>query len=130
MKFAILITAAPYTSQASTSAYHFAKALIKKGHHINQVFFYMDGAHHANQLIYIPTDELPIIALWQALANEQNFDLMICSTSAILRGIVDESLAEQYEKTSHNLNPAFKLSSLIQFYSATTQADRFIRFGD
>ncbi len=130
MKFSLLITAAPYTSQASCSAYHFAKAVIAKSHQIQQVFFYQDGVHHANNLIYIPTDELQIISLWQTLAEENNFELAICSTSALLRGIVDEPFAEHYEKNSTNLNPAFKMSSLTQMYAAAAEANRFITFGD
>lgn len=129
MQFAILITGAPYISQASCSAYHFAKAVIAKNHQILQVFFYQDGVNHANNLIYIPTDALQIITLWQELAEKHKFELAICSTSALLRGIVDESFAEQYEKPIHNLNPAFKMSSLTQMYAAATQADRFIPFG-
>lgn len=130
MKFSLLITGAPYTAQTSCSAYHFAKAVIAKNHQIQQVFFYQDGVHHANNLIYIPTDELQIITLWQTLAEENNFELAICSTSALLRGIVDKPFAEHYEKTTHNLNPAFQMSSLTQMYEAITQADRFITFGD
>jgi tRNA 2-thiouridine synthesizing protein D len=130
LQFSILITAAPYTSQASCSAYHFAKAVIAKNHQILQVFFYQDGVNHANNLIYIPTDELQIITLWQKLAEQHQFELAICSTSALLRGIVDETFAEHYEKTTHNFNPAFKMSSLTQMYSAAAQANRFITFGN
>ncbi len=130
MQFSILITSAPYTSQASCSAYHFAKAVIAKNHQILQVFFYLDGVHHANNLIYIPTDELQIITLWQELAEKYKFELAVCSTSALLRGIVDETYAKHYEKITHNFNSAFKMSSLTQMYSTAVQADRFITFGN
>ncbi len=130
MKFALLITGAPYTTQASISAYHFAKAVIAKKHQIVQVFFFQDGVHHANNLIYIPTDELSITSLWQQLAEQANFELAVCSTSALLRGVIDESLAQQYEKETNNFNAAFKMSSLAQFYEAITQADRFLTFGN
>lgn len=129
MKFAILITSAPYASQASLSAYHFAKAVIDQKNEIVQVFFFQDGVHHANQLIYRPTDELPIISLWQELAEQAHFELAVCSTSALLRGVIDESLAEQYEKSAVNFNSAFKMSSLTQMYEAIAQSDRFITFG-
>lgn len=129
MKFAILITSAPYTSQASLSAYHFAKAVFEQKNEIAQVFFFQDGVYHANHLIYRPTDELPIIDLWQELSKEAQFELAVCSTSALLRGVIDSSLAQQYEKSAINFNPAFKMSSLTQMYEAISQSDRFITFG-
>lgn len=129
MNFAILINGAPYTSQASLSAYHFAKSIISKKHTIQQTFFYLDGVTHANNLIYCPTDEFQLISAWEKLAHDGQFDLAICSTAALKRGILNQELAEQFHKENTNFYNAFKMATLIQFLDNATQADRFITFG-
>ena len=49
--FVIFILAAPYEKQSAYSAYHFAKALLAKGHFLDAVFFYSDGVMVANPLL-------------------------------------------------------------------------------
>jgi tRNA 2-thiouridine synthesizing protein D len=47
MKFSLAIYSAPYSAQASDSAYRFAKALLAEGHSLYRIFFYQDGVHNA-----------------------------------------------------------------------------------
>lgn len=130
MNFAILINSAPYTSQASQSAYLFANAIIAKKYQIQQVFFYLDGVYHANKFIYSPTDEMQLISAWDTLAKQGQFELVICSSAALKRGVINEDLAQQYGKTDVNFNQSFKMASLTQLLDAACKADRFIIFGD
>lgn len=129
MNFTILITGNPISSQASLTAYHFAKAILKKDHTIQQVFFYQEGVHQGNKLSYNPSDEFNLLEAWQELVKMHPFDLLICSTAALRRGIHDVEQAKVYGKESSNIAAHFKIAGLTQLFEAITTADRFLKFG-
>jgi tRNA 2-thiouridine synthesizing protein D len=56
MIFSLAVYAPPYSSQASHTAYEFAKALLHKGHTLHRIFFYHDGVHNASSLGTPPQD--------------------------------------------------------------------------
>lgn len=136
MDFTILVNGGPFTKQASCSAYHFAQAVLSKQHRILQVFFYLDGVMHANKLTTLPSDEMQLIPSWEQLASHGNFELVICSSAALRRGIMNDELAQRYQQAEQslpllaNFNPSFTLAGLTQLITATCDADRFITFGD
>ncbi len=119
MKFGILINEGPYTHQASDSAYHFAEAVIAKGHEIYRVFFYNDGVYNANKLSEPQTDDRNLTALWSDFGKDHGIDLVVCVAAALRRGIKDEILEE-----------GFRISGLGQLVEAGIQADRLVVFGD
>lgn len=128
MKFAIVVQGAPYSHQASLSALNFTNAALAAGHEIYRIFFYNDGVNNANDLIAPPQDETNIHAAWISLAQTYNIELIVCIASALRRGIVNESEADRYEKSSSNLNPAFTISGLGQLIDAGLTADRTVTF--
>ena len=129
MIFSLAVYSAPYSSQASYSAYQFADSLLNHGHSLHRVFFYQDGVHNATNLAAPPQDEFNLQKAWQRLAQDHHLDLVVCIAAALRRGILDESEAKRYDKQSHNLANGFCISGLGQLVEAAVVSDRLICFG-
>ncbi|MDP1524249.1 MAG: sulfurtransferase complex subunit TusD [Rhodocyclaceae bacterium] len=130
MKFAILINEGPYTHQASDTAFHFAKAVLARGHEIFRVFFYHDGVNNATRLTTPPQDDRNIVDRWSKLATGSELDMVVCVAAAQRRGIVDDGEMKRNGKDATNLAPGFRISGLGQLVEAGIQADRIVVFGD
>ncbi len=153
MKFALLINAAPYTHQASDTAYHFAVAALARGHEIFRVFFYHDGVYNAARLSAPPQDERRIAARWSALAARHDLDMVVCIAAAQRRGLIDASAQKRHGLDANNmsanteanamdaenmdannldanLTAGFRVAGLGQLIEAGIQADRLVAFGD
>lgn len=128
--FAILVTGQPYSDQSSHTALQFCKAVIEREHRIYRVFFFNDGVHCANSFITPPQDELSIPAQWQSLQKEHELDLVVCVSSALRRGVVDEKEAQRYEIPGQNMAAGFNIGGLGQWVDACISADRIVRFGN
>ncbi len=118
MKFTIIVNNAPYQSQSSDTACNFAQALIDQGHELVQVFFYFDGIWNGLADAEPPQDDRHVIENWSQLAQENNLDLIICSTAAKRRGVGLSSIV-----------PGFKVDTLGRLSEAVTLSDRVITFG-
>ena len=129
MIFSLSIYAAPYTSQASDSAYRFALALLENGHTLHRVFFYQDGVHTASALSTPPQDEIHFTQNWQALAQQHKIDLVVCIAAALKRGLLNQQEASRYDKPVFNLAKGFEISGLGQLVDAAVMSDRLITFG-
>ena len=127
-KFVILVGASPYTHQAADSALVFARAVIEKGHLIEQVFFYFDGVYLASNFAAPEQSERKITSAWSEFAEQNNLDLVVCSNSALKRGMLDQQHAQAVGKSGDNIHPAFTLAGLGQFVEASSKADRVITF--
>ncbi len=130
MIFSLAVYSAPYSSQASDSAYRFAKAVLDTGHSLYRIFFYQDGIHNASDLLIPPRDEINLSQQWQALAVEHKIDLVVCIAAALRRGVINVEEARRYEKMSNNLARGFEISGLGQLLDAAVLSDRLITFGD
>ncbi len=129
MKLSLLVLGAPFSSQASYSAYRFARAALLSGHSIYRVFLYQDGVHTSNALSSPPQDELNLCEAWQSLQQQYKLDIVTCIAAASRRGVMNEREAKRNEKTGHNLLAGFELSGLGQLIEADVQSDRLITFG-
>ena len=129
MKYTIAIYGAPCSSQAPDTAYHFAKALLERGHEIYRLFFYMDGVHNASSLSTPPQDETNIPQRWAELVREHNLDAVVCVAAALRRGLLDEAEANRHEKPASNVAEPFKISGLGQLVEAGIESDRLVTFG-
>ncbi len=127
-KFVLLVGAAPYTNQAADSALEFAKAVIQAGHLIEQVFFYFDGVYVATAYASPEQSERKITKAWSAFARQYKLELVVCSNSALKRGILDQTHAQKVGQSGCNFDTTFTLAGLGQFVEATTKADRLITF--
>jgi tRNA 2-thiouridine synthesizing protein D len=130
MKFSILITSAPYSTQAPHTAWRFAKAALENGHSIHRIFLHGDGVLCASQLHTSPQDEININQLWNDLAIQYPLDIVVCITSALKRGILSASEADRHNKAQFNLSVSMELSGLGQLIDAINASDRVITFGD
>ena len=114
MKFILQITTAPYQSQSSITAYHFAQAALNLGHSICQVFMFMDGVYHLLDNPELPADEFNVCQRWRELATEHDIEMLACVNSATKRGI--ES------------GDGFKIVSYAYFVKGVLMADRLVQF--
>ena len=129
MIYSLAVYGAPYSSQASDSAYHFAQAVLERGHELHRVFFYHDGVYNGTNLAVPPQDEVNIPARWSQFAKEKNVELVVCIASAIRRGLLDNTEAKRYDKNTANLDDNFVISGLGQLIEAGLSSDRLITFG-
>lgn len=127
LKFAILVTAPPL-DKASDTAFYFLQAALKKGHIINQVFFYAEGVYHGNQLIYLENPDL--IYRWQDLAAQYALKFVLCSASCARRGIMGKEQASYFEKKGCNLRENFEIASLSVWFAEMHIANRVMVFGE
>lgn len=129
MNYSIAIYGGPYSDQSAHSALHFARAVLKREHSIQRVFFYHDGVYNSSALISPPQDEANVPAQWQQLAKEHDIELVVCIAAAVRRGLLDEKESKRYSKVTHNLADGFTLSGLGQLIDAGMTCDRLITFG-
>ena len=64
LSYTLVITGAPWATQAPQTALSFAQALLKAGHRIDRVFLYGDGVPLASALSAPPSDEQHWPRLW------------------------------------------------------------------
>ncbi|MEY4641193.1 MAG: sulfurtransferase complex subunit TusD [Pseudomonadota bacterium] len=126
--FSLVVHGAPYTSQASVSALHFCRAALAGGHTIYRLFFFQDGVHNASALIVPPQDELHIPHAWQQLIQQYGLDAIVCVSSALKRGLVNDEEAARYDKPAGNVLPGFTVGGLGQLIDALQHSDRLLNF--
>jgi tRNA 2-thiouridine synthesizing protein D len=132
MIFSLLITSPP-SSQASHSAYQFARALLSQKHtqkhSLYRVFFYHDGAYHGSSIQCVGQDEFDLSEAWEALQKEYSFDIVVCIAAGLKRGVINATEAARYDKQQHNLSDHIELSGLGQLADAAASSERLITFG-
>lgn len=127
--FVLLVCSAPYTYQGADTALRFAQALIKRKHHVEQVFFYHDGVYVGSSFNAPEQAERNLTDGWAQFGSLNKVELVLCSNSAMKRGILDDQFARQNGLGQPNLNPQFKLAGLGQFVDAVSKSDRLVSFG-
>lgn len=129
MKFSIVIYAAPYSSEAAATALRFTKALLDQGHELYRLFFFGDGVHNASRLTVVAQDDQNIQQEWDALIKTHELDSVICVSSAIKRGIVDNTESKRYELNAVSAYDSSEIAGLGQLIDATLHSDRVVNFG-
>lgn len=130
MKIAIHVICSPYNQQSNLTALRFCQAAVDRGQNITRVFFSGEGVLSATSLGVAPQDEVDLYLEWQNLALEAGLELVVCISSCLRRGIINQKEAERYEKEQHNLADGFILSGLGQLVEAGIESDRLITFGN
>lgn len=129
MKFSVVVYAAPYSAQAAHSALRFTRELLAQGHEVYRLFFFGDGVQNANRLASVPQDEANVQGAWDALIREHKLDSVVCVTSAIRRGIVNEVEAKRHELDAVSLKDSSEIAGLGQLIDAVANSDRVVNFG-
>ena len=128
LKFAVVVSSAPYGAQGASSAYQFCASAVKAGHEIVGVFFYQEGVLNASQLVSPASDEINLPDFWVELATENKFPLEVCVSASLRRGIVNQVEAQQLALKQFNLKAPFVLSGLGQLAELSAVADRLVQF--
>jgi len=127
--YSLIVLSSQATSRCATTAAQFARAAISRGHSIHRVFFLDEGVSAGTNNAVFPQDEHDRLEPWVELAQEHQVDLILCISSALRRGILDEEEARRHEKPAITAHPAFTISGLGQLVDATAHSDRILTFG-
>lgn len=126
--FTLVITGAPYASQAPQTALHFARAAVGAGHQIHHVFLYGDGVHLASNLACPPSDEADWPAQWREFLADQQIPATCCVASALRRGLLDETEAKRYERQAPNVSTPYKIAGLGEWLESSQASSRTLYF--
>lgn len=126
--FTLVITGAPYSTQAPQTALAFARAAVAGGHRIDRVFLYGDGVHLASALSSPPSDEINWSREWCDFLDNHRIPGVACIASALRRGVVDESEQQRYELPANNLAPPFSIAGLGEWVEGVARSDRVVYF--
>lgn len=116
----LLVQGSPFNSNACEQALEFAKATVRNGHHLFQVFFYKDAVLIANQSHNVPTDECNIQQAWIDFATTENIRLSVCVGASERRGVLRTLDTEQ--------DTTFDVVGLGQLTEAMFESDRLVTF--
>ncbi len=128
LSYTLVISGAPYTSQAPQSALAFARALVAAGHKLDRVFLYGDGVYLASCLTTPPSDELNWTQAWSEFLMETRTPAVACIASALRRGILDSAEQTRYEQPASNIAEPFEMAGLGDWVEATMSSSRILYF--
>ncbi|OEY68104.1 sulfurtransferase complex subunit TusD [Marinobacter sp. X15-166B] len=128
LTYTLVITGAPYTSQAPQTALNFAQAVLAAGHTIDRVFLYGDGIHLASVLAAPPSDEANWTQRWGELLTAHEIPAVACIASALRRGLLDPAEQARYEKPAANLAAPFEIAGLGEWVEGQLQSSRVVYF--
>ncbi|WP_417566705.1 sulfurtransferase complex subunit TusD [Marinobacter sp.] len=126
--FTLVITGAPYSSQAPQTALGFAKAAIDEGHRIDRVFLYGDGVHLASALCTPPSDETGWPQKWAEFLEHHGIPAIVCIASALRRGLVNETEQKRYQLPAANLLHPFEIAGLGEWVEGRMTSTRTLYF--
>ena len=108
------------------SALNFCKELLHAAHSIHCLFLQNEAVYLSSNTTVCLEDEISIQQQWQYFIKENTLSTLVCTNSALRRGIIDQHFAEIYRKQI-TLAPMFKLAPLGALFSAIEISDRFIQ---
>ena len=129
MNYALLVMSSPFSGQGAMTAARFARCVLARGHNISRVFFLDAGTTNGAAAAVFPQNEENRLQPWVELAEQHEVELILCISSALRYGMLDETEASRHEKTSATVHPAFTISGLGQLVDAAAGADRLVTFG-
>ena len=129
MNYALLVMSSPFSGQGAMTAARFARCVLARGHTISRVFFLCAGTTNGAAAAVLPQDEENRLQPWVELAEKHEVELILCISSALRYGMLDNTEADRHEKSSATIHPAFTVSGLGQLVDASAGADRLVTFG-
>ena len=76
-----------------------------------------------------PQDEQAPLALWQSLAGDHGVELVLCISSALRRGLLDEAEALRWERPAASIAEGFTIGGLGLLVDACQNSERLVTFG-
>jgi tRNA 2-thiouridine synthesizing protein D len=129
MIYSLLVLSSPVSGHGARHAAAFAHSAIARGHRIHRVFFLDEGAYTGAALSVFPQDESDRLQPWLDLADEHGVELALCISSALKRGMLDDTEADRHEKSGASIHQAFSITGLGQLVDATAHSERLVTFG-
>ena len=129
MIYSLLVLSSPASGQGAQTAAAFALATLARGHSIHRVFFLDEGVETGAATTVFPQDEADRLQPWIDLAQQHGVELILCISSALRRGMLDQAEAQRHEKRGPTIHPVFTISGLGQLVDAAAGSDRMITFG-
>ena len=126
--YTLVITGAPYSSQAPQTALSFARAALAAGHTLDRVFLYGDGVHLASALSAPPSDETHWPGEWANFLKDHAIPGVACIASALRRGLINEAEQKRYELPASNLLEPFMIAGLGEWVEGTVVSSHVIYF--
>jgi tRNA 2-thiouridine synthesizing protein D len=127
--YSLLVLSSAVSGHGSRLAAEFARSAIARGHSVRRVFFLDAGTTASSCNSVVPQDEINPVQAWQALHQEHAIELVICISSALKYGMLDDTEATRHERPGATITPAFTVSGLGQLVDACANSDRLITFG-
>jgi tRNA 2-thiouridine synthesizing protein D len=127
--YSLLVMSAPSSGYCARTAAQFAHAVIAAGHSIHRVFFLDDGTRTGAAAAVYPQDEPDRIQPWIELNEQHDVELVLCISSALRHGMLDQTEADRYDRGGATIHPAFTISGLGQLVDASAHCDRLMTFG-
>lgn len=100
-----------------------------QGHELYRIFFFGDGAHNASKLSVVAQDEKNLQRQWSELIDEHGIDSVVCVSSALRRGVLDQTEAERHDLGSASAYENSEVAGLGQLVDAAVHSDRLVNFG-
>lgn len=130
MKYVLLLRHDPRHPLAGHTAFHFAKTLLQMNHTLLGVFLMHESVYVANALATPSQDEIDYQKGWADLAEKYAFEILVCQTAGIRRGVIDSAQSAQEDMTHRaNIQVPYQLAGLGQFVALCSEADRVMTFG-
>ena len=129
MIYSLLLLSSPVSGHGSRTAAQFAQCVLARGHTIRRVFFLDAGTLASSGTSVFAQDESDPVRLWVALAEQHAVELVICISSALKHGTLDNTEANRHERPGPTIDPLFSVAGLGQLVDACAHADRLITFG-
>jgi len=129
MIYSLLVLSSPSSGHGARTAAAFARCVLLRGHQLYRVFFLDAGTEAGSAVTVLPQDEADRLQPWLDLAEQHGVELVLCVSSALKRGMLDEREAGRHEKVGPTAHPAFIVSGLGQLHDAAAHSDRLVTFG-
>jgi tRNA 2-thiouridine synthesizing protein D len=127
--YTLLVLSSPVSGHCSRTAAEFAQCVLARGHSIHRVFFLDAGTLASSANSVFPQDEHDPVQPWVSLAEQHAVELIICISSALKHGMLDQVEANRHERIGPTINPIFTVSGLGQLVDACAYSHRLITFG-
>ena len=129
MIYSLVVLSSPASGHGARHAAAFARQVLARGHGIHRVFFLDAGTDTGSANAVFPQDEHDRLQPWLELAERHDVELVLCISSALKRGMLDDTEAQRHDKNGATVHPAFLVSGLGQLVDASLHADRLVTFG-
>ena len=129
MIYSLLVLSSPTSGHGAITAAAFAHSAIGRGHTVHRVFFLDEGTRAGSAMAVFPQDEADRLQPWVELAEQFGVELVLCISSALKQGMLDETEAQRHARSGPSIHPAFIISGLGQLVDAAVNSDRLITFG-